>query len=56
MFNEIVEEKKKYSTKYTRPRNTPELLLEIMHDYDEIKETFESASNSEKANILQTMK
>ena len=37
-----------FSLKYTRPRNSPELLLEIMHDYDEIKQAFDKASESEK--------
>ena len=40
-----------FSAKYTRPRNSPELLLEIMHDYDEIKNAYMAATDMEKANL-----
>ena len=52
-YQEIVEEKRpvKFSAKFQRPRNTPELLLEIMHDYDEIKTAYTEATDMEKANL-----
>ena len=52
-YQDITEEKahEKYSAKYQRPRNTPELLLEIMHDYDEIKTAYLVATDVEKANL-----
>ena len=40
-----------YSLKYTRPRKSPELLLEIMHDYEEVKEAFDNASEDEKSDF-----
>ena len=55
-YQDITEEEKereKFSLKYQRPRNTPELLLEVMHDYDQIKETFEAASEINKTNVQQ---
>ena len=36
---------RKYSAKYQSPRNEASLILEVMHDYFEIKSAFSRATN-----------
>ena len=57
VYQDIIEEvvDEKFSAKYERPRNSPELLLEVMHDYEEIRNKFEAAGDNQKVNLEKMM-